>query len=339
MGQAAATAVQVLNSSAASTGWIDVSVPIYDGMVHWPDDPSIQLKAISHVERGDVATVSSLEMGTHTGTHIDGPIHFIPGGHGVDAVPLQNLIGPARVIEISDPRVVTHAELRNHELRHSERLLFKTLNSQRCWNGSGFVSDFVSLEEAAATYLAELNTLAIGIDYLSIGSPVVHRTLFEAGVVIIEGLNLSGVHPGTYDLLCLPLRIAGGDGAPARALLRPPASPHAPQTAQEVFNVHRMQQYEAVLRGVRGTYRFDIDKVGSWFLAVNDGVVNVQESTDDADCVISCDEQDFVDIVEGRRNLITAHMQGRVHVRGDMALAQKFHGLVSAMIEDKRSTP
>src|SRR5690349_12543077 len=131
-------AVEVLNSSTAPTEWIDVSVPIYGGMVHWPDNPPIELNAIMHVERGDIATVSALAMGTHTGTHIDAPIHFIPGGVGVDTVPLQNLIGPARVIEIEHPSVVTHAELRNRNLRHSERLLFKTLNSQRCWNGPEF---------------------------------------------------------------------------------------------------------------------------------------------------------------------------------------------------------
>jgi len=324
---------QVLNSSAVTTEWIDVSVPIYDGMVHWPDNPAIIVKAIMHLERGDVATVSSLEMGTHTGTHIDAPSHFIPGGEGADALPLQNLIGPARIIEIENPSAVTQAELRNHNVGHSERLLFKTLNSQRCWNDSEFVSNFVSLAEDAATYLAELKTLAIGIDYLSVGNPEVHRTLLSAGVMIIEGLNLSGVNPGEYELLCLPLRISGGDGAPARALLKPAASLRRPQTAQEVFNVHRMQKYAPVLLGVHGTYLFDIDKVGSWFVAVNDGALNIEETKRDADCTISCDERDFVDIVEGRRNLITSHMQGRVKVRGDMALAQKFHGLVSAMIE------
>lgn len=326
-------ATQILNSSGITTDWIDVSVPIYDGMVHWPDNPAIVLKAIMHLERGDVATVSELEMGTHTGTHIDAPSHFIPGGAGVDALPLHNLIGPARIIEIENPSVVTHAELRNHNLRHAERLLFKTLNSQRCWNGAEFVSNFVSLAEDAATYLAELNTLTIGIDYLSVGSPEVHRTLLGAGVVIIEGLNLSEVSPGEYEFLCLPLRIAGGDGAPARALLKPSVPHRSPQTAQEVFNVHRMQKFAPVLRGVHGTYLFDIDKVGSWFVAVEDGALNIEETKRDADCTISCDERDFVDIVEGRQNLITAHMQGRVKVRGDMALAQKFHGLVSAMIE------
>ena len=109
-----------------------------------------------------------------------------------------------------------------------------------------------------------------------------------------------------------------------------------PQTAQEVFDLHRMQKYEAVLRGVHGTYLFDIDKVGSWFVAVNDGAIQVEETKRDADCTISCDEPDFVDIVEGRRHLLTSYMQGRVKIRGDMALAQKFHGLVSAKIEEKR---
>lgn len=313
-----------------------MSVPIYNGMVHFPGNPPIEIDAIMHVERGDPYTISALKMGTHTGTHIDAPIHFLRGGSGTDAVPLQSLVGPARVIEIEDAGAVTQAELLNHNLEHSQRLLFKTSNSQRCWTGPEFVSDFVSLAEDAANYLAELKTLAIGIDYLSVGSPEVHRTLLGAGVAIIEGLNLSEVNPGEYEFVCLPLRITGGDGAPARALLRPSASHPMPHTAQEVFNVHRMQRYEPVLRGVHGTYLFDIDEVGCWFVAVADGVINIEETRRDADCSISCNEPDFVDIVEGRRNLLTARMQGRVKVHGDIALAQKFHGLVSAMIEEKR---
>src|SRR5215469_17912857 len=108
------------------------------------------------------------------------------------------------------------------------------------------------------------------------------------------------------------------------------------QTAQEVFSLHRMQKHEPVLRVVHGTYLFDIDKVGSWFLAVDDGAIHVEETKRDADCTISCDEPDFVDIVEGRRQLITSHMQGRVKIHGDMALAQKFHGLVRARIQEKK---
>jgi putative sterol carrier protein len=108
------------------------------------------------------------------------------------------------------------------------------------------------------------------------------------------------------------------------------------ETAQDVFDRHRKQNYEPVLRGVHGTYLFDIDKVSSWFVAVDDGAIHVEETRRDADCTISCDESDFVDIVEGRRQLITSHMQGRVKIQGDMALAQKFHGLVSAKIVEKR---
>ena len=109
-----------------------------------------------------------------------------------------------------------------------------------------------------------------------------------------------------------------------------------PRTAQELFDLHRMQKYQPVLRGVHGTYLFDIDKVGCWFVAVDDGATHVEEKKRDADCTISCDEPDFVDIVEGRRHLLTSYMQGRVKIHGDMALAQKFHGLVSAKIENKR---
>lgn len=218
MGQ---TRTQAINPSAATTQWIDVSVPIYDGMVHWPDNPPIELYTIMDLERGDICTLSALKMGTHTGTHIDGPIHFLPRSPGTDAVPLENLNGPARVIEIEDPGAVRWPELRRQNIGHSERLLFKTLNSERCWNGPEFVSDSVSLAEDAAHHLADLKTLAVGIDYLSMGSPEVHRTLLGAGVGIIEGLNLSKVNPGEYELLCLPLRIPGGDGAPARALLKP----------------------------------------------------------------------------------------------------------------------
>src|SRR5215467_4282437 len=212
---------KIANSPAVSREWLDVSVPIYTGMVHFPDNPSIEIETLTHVERGHLCTLSALRMGSHTGTHIDAPIHFLRGGAGAEEVPLDNLIGPARVIEIKDPDAVKAQELRDHKLGVRERLLFKTSNSERLWKTSQFVRDFVSIAEDAASYLASLNTLAVGIDYLSAGSPETHRALLGAGVVIIEGLNLTGISPGRYELLCLPLRILGGDGAPARALLRP----------------------------------------------------------------------------------------------------------------------
>ena len=209
------------NSQEISSKWLDVSVPIYAGMVHFPDNPPIEIDTITHVERGDVCTLSALRIGTHTGTHIDAPIHFLPGGTGAEEVPLVNLVGPARVIEIKDSDAVKAEELRVHNLGVRERLLFKTSNSERCWETSEFVHDFISIAEDAASYLASLYTLAVGIDYLSAGSPETHRALLNAGVVIIEGLNLKGISQGRYELLCLPLKILGGDGAPARVLLKP----------------------------------------------------------------------------------------------------------------------
>jgi arylformamidase len=211
---------KIANSPEVSSKWLDVSVPIYTGMVHFPDNPPIEIDKIMDVERGDICTLSRLTMGAHTGTHIDAPIHFLPGGTGAEDVPLEHLVGPARVIEIKDPKAVKAEELRAHNLGVRERLLFKTTNSERCWKTSQFVSDFVCIAEDAASYLASLNTLAVGIDYLSAGSPETHRSLLGGGVVIVEGLNLTGISQGRYELLCLPLKILGGDGAPARVLLR-----------------------------------------------------------------------------------------------------------------------
>lgn len=207
-------------SLAQSAEWIDISVPMYAGMVHWPDNPPIEIETISRVDKGDLCTLTRLKFGAHSGTHIDAPKHFLLGGTGTDQVPLRRLMGPARVIEIEDPRAIQAAELRRHNLGVSERLLFKTSNSQRCWKTTQFVSDFVAIAEDAAAYLAELKTMTVGVDYLSVGSPETHRILLGAGITILEGLNLAEVNPGLYELLCLPVQIVGGDGAPARALLK-----------------------------------------------------------------------------------------------------------------------
>lgn len=214
------------NSPEISSKWIDISIPIHAGMVVFPDNPSIEIDTISHVDRGDNYTLSELTMGSHTGTHIDAPIHFLPGGATTEDVPVEHLIGPARVIEIKDPEAVKAEELRVHNLAARERVLFKTSNSQRFSNSSQFVHDFVYIAEDAASYLASLNTLAVGIDSLSAGNPETHRTLLRAGVVILEGLNLAGISQGRYELVCLPLKILGGDGAPARALLRASDTTH-----------------------------------------------------------------------------------------------------------------
>jgi arylformamidase len=214
-------------SPSASTPWIDVSVPVRSGMVHWPDNPPIEVVRIMDMANGDPATVSRLSLGVHSGTHVDAPVHFLADGAGVDAVPFDQLLGEARVVEVGDAPSIGAAQLRPVDPRPGERLLFKTRNSARCWKADHFLSDFVYLSLEGAALLAERRVRTVGIDYLSIagmkeGVPT-HRTLLEQGICIIEGLDLSSVQPGNYELICLPLRLAGADGAPARVLLR--ASP------------------------------------------------------------------------------------------------------------------
>ncbi len=205
--------------------WIDVSVSLHSGMVHWPGDPSVEISHALDMERGDICTVSAFSMGSHTGTHMDAPLHFIRGGKGLDEMPLDATIGAARVIEIHDPESIKPEELRQHAIQRGERVLFKTLNSVRCWHTDDFIEDFVFISQEAARYLAELHVLLVGVDYLSVGGfkqdgPETHQALLGAGIWIIEGLNLSPVSPGAYDLICLPIKVAQSDGAPARAILR-----------------------------------------------------------------------------------------------------------------------
>ncbi len=205
--------------------WIDISVPLRTGMVHWPDNPPVSIERMLDIERGDVANVSKLSMGAHTGTHMDAPLHFFRTGRGIDTMPLTATIGRARVIEIHDPESIKPEELRLHRIQSSERVLFKTRNSARCWQTDDFVEDFVYISQEAARYLAAQQVQTVGVDYLSVGGffkdgVETHHALLEAGIWIIEGLNLSNVEPGTYELVCLPLKIEGSDGAPSRAILR-----------------------------------------------------------------------------------------------------------------------
>jgi arylformamidase len=205
--------------------WIDVTVPLHSGMVHWPGDPSVQIARALDRDHGDAANVSKLDMGAHTATHMDAPVHFIDGAAGIDSMPLDATVGPARVIAIRDPRAITAEELRPLDIQPGERLLFKTANSPRCWQTDEFVEDFVYLSLDAAQYLAERGVRVVGVDYLSVGGfgengGETHRVLLASGIWIIEGLNLAAVTPGPVDLICLPLRIVGCDGAPARAILR-----------------------------------------------------------------------------------------------------------------------
>jgi arylformamidase len=208
--------------------WIDISVPIRNAMVHWPSDPPVSIKRVKDIEQGDTANLSVISMGVHSGTHVDAPIHFIREGKGVDHIPLDTVIGRVRVIEIRDPESIKPEELARHRIRRGERIFFKTENSSYVWQKDEFVEDFVFISDATADLLVDRGVRLIGIDYLSVGSykhdgSYVHKTLLSGGIWIIEGLNLSNVVPGKYDLICLPLRIVAGDGAPARAILKPAA--------------------------------------------------------------------------------------------------------------------
>ncbi len=206
--------------------WIDISIALRAGMVRWPGDPPVRIERIRAIEGGYHANVSAITMGSHTGTHMDAPVHFLPRGCGVDQLPFSAVIGRARVIEIKDPEVIHPQELCLNRIRRGERILLKTRNSSRARRTSSFIRDFVALSREAAEFLAERRVQTLGIDYLSAGrfqrdGAETHRALLAAGIWIIEGLDLSRVKPGHYELICLPLRIEGGDGAPARAVLKP----------------------------------------------------------------------------------------------------------------------
>jgi arylformamidase len=206
--------------------WIDVSVLLHTGMAHWPDNPPVRIERIKSTDRGDVCNVSAMTLGSHTGTHMDGPLHFVPSGKGLDEMPLDATVGPARVIEIHDAESIKPKELATHRIKSGERVLFKTKNSSRCWRTDDFIEDFVYISREAALALAAAGVRTVGVDYLSVGGykkdgVETHRALLAAGVWIIEGLDLARVPAGDYELICLPLRVQRSDGAPARAILRP----------------------------------------------------------------------------------------------------------------------
>jgi arylformamidase len=206
--------------------WIDISVPVYQGMVHWPGDPEFRSQRVQSLDRNDVCNVTEFSTSAHIGTHMDAPAHFLKGGIGIDQAPLDALIGECRVIEIQDPEAVGVAELERHEIAAGERFLFKTRNSDQRWHDREFAKDFVYISLEGAEFLAGRGVRIVGVDYLSVGGfamdgPETHRALLSAGIWIIEGLDLSQVRPGRYELICLPLKLRGSDGAPARALVRP----------------------------------------------------------------------------------------------------------------------
>ena len=204
----------------------DISLTITEDLPTWPGDPDIKLEKISQIKEGETANLTHISTSVHVGTHVDAPDHFLGNGETVEKIPLDLLVGPALVVELFTTQTISADDLRSAGITgKDQRLLLKTGNSEIWAEGlREFQEDFIALDAEAAAYLVECGLEVIGVDYLSVAPYTdlepTHRILLEAGVLIIEGLDLSGIKPGHYRLLCLPLKIGGSDGAPARVLLQ-----------------------------------------------------------------------------------------------------------------------
>ena len=205
---------------------IDISVPLLPEMPVWPGDGDFRIVPVKRMATGDKNNVSRLDCGVHTGTHVDAPWHFLEDGSTAEQLPLDAMIGEAFVAYLPEVDVITAETFAQLMLpRGTTRLLLHTRNSELWETGvTEFRKDFVALTSDAAQWLVDQGIRLIGVDYLSVhrygDGPLTHQILLRAGIVIVEGLNLAGVAPGKYELICLPLRLNGADGAPARAVLR-----------------------------------------------------------------------------------------------------------------------
>ena len=205
---------------------IDISLTVRSGMVVWPGDPQVKLERVSKIEEGEHANVSRLEMSVHTGTHLDAPYHFVNGAKTIENLPLDVLVGPAQVVHLPDEvdlitaRVIKSAGIKNG----TTRVLFETRNSAYWLKPvQTFEKDFVAVSPDGAEALVSMGIRLVGIDYLSIapfneGVPT-HQILLKNEMVVLEGVNLNGVPAGSYTLICLPPKLGGSDGSPARAIL------------------------------------------------------------------------------------------------------------------------
>lgn len=203
----------------------DITLTITPTLPVWPGDPPVRLTQPSHLERGDICTITRLDMGAHTGTHLDAPAHFIRGGATAESLSLDVLIGPALVVDARGRGHVTANVLETLVIPPGvQRLLLHTDNSAIWQRGEmAFVEQFTAIAADGAQWLVDHGIRLVGIDYLSVGSfddgiPT-HQILLDAGVIAVEGLNLSAIEPGDYQLICLPIKLGGSDGAPCRAVL------------------------------------------------------------------------------------------------------------------------
>ena len=211
-------------SSGSHMKLIDVSVALDANLASYPGNTPFSLEAVKRIANGDSSNVSSLHLSAHAGTHVDAPRHFFDNGIGVDALPLEMLFGRTRVIEVMSRKGIGADELSGADLSEEVRVLIKTHNS-KLWGSPDFNKDYVGVTESGARHLVDHGIKLVGVDYLSVeefkkpGAPA-HHVLLGSGTIVIEGLNLRDVEPGVYEMFCLPLRVVGADGAPARVVLR-----------------------------------------------------------------------------------------------------------------------
>jgi arylformamidase len=205
---------------------IDITVEISENMVVWEGDPGVKIRQLLKMKNGDPYNLTRIDLGVHNGSHVDAPLHFINEGMSIDHFPLSQMVGPVQVIEIHESVDLITADVLINAGIHSEtkRLLIKTKNSN-FWKRSDaiFQKDYCGVTSDGAQFLANLDLQLVGIDYLSI-SPLCdleepHRILMRKGMIILETVNLTAVDPGFYDLYCLPLKLVGCEGAPARVIL------------------------------------------------------------------------------------------------------------------------
>ncbi|MBI5569940.1 MAG: cyclase family protein [Desulfomonile tiedjei] len=201
----------------------DITLPLRVGMLTYPGDPPFTMEQVAYLSRGDRFNLSRITLATHTGTHCDPPLHYLDGRAAIDEIPLEVLVGPGTILDMRGRPKIDRAALESSDLEEHTRVFFKTDNGPKLLAGI-YSSDYVALTEDAAVYLVDRGIQLVGIDYLAIeafANPLapVHRTLLGAGALIVEGLVLVDVPAGPCKIYCLPLKIAGGDGAPARVLV------------------------------------------------------------------------------------------------------------------------
>jgi arylformamidase len=238
--------------SVPNNGWIDISWPLRKGMRKWPEDAQPVIDWVLERSKGDRTDMIGLNIITHTGTHVDAPLHFIPNGKTIDTMPVDLMVGPARVIEIKDPVSVKLSEVEPYDVQAGERILFKTQNSYKLYKTDAFSPVYVYITIDVAHYLRDRKVKMVGLDYIALGplsdpyrqptpgmSPQewkkiqkqekegmeitkeVHESFLMNGIWVLESINLNGVRPGPCLLACLPLRVEHGDAAPARCIVRP----------------------------------------------------------------------------------------------------------------------